>query len=154
MIFNIWALAFSQLSINANTHKAMKNLTVETKSCHVFDPSDINDLVSTALEGGINYWCGEAIIKLNPDKTYFGVDPKDADKVQFASDVISVGGTLILHDAESEDKWELTLDKMLQGIKMFCEHNGKSPENLMDDYDAGDADCIMQYAVMGEIVFG
>ena len=81
-------------------------------------PQDINDIVSTALEGGINYWCGGAIIKDVPAKA------------------------------------ELNLEKLLNGIKMHCTKIGKTPLELMDDYDACDADCIVQYAVMGEIVFG
>jgi hypothetical protein len=109
-------------------------------------PQDINDIVSTALEGGINYWCGGAIIK--------DVPAKAEGKYDFASDVISVGGTLELYDAESPDRWELNLEKLLNGIKMHCTKIGKTPLELMDDYDACDADCIVQYAVMGEIVFG
>ena len=132
----------------------MKTFEVKTEKSHKFSAEDINDLVVTALEGGINFWCGKAEMKLNPDKTYFGIAPEDQDKVKYASDIISLGGVLILHDAESDEKWELDLEKMLKGIKMQCENRNVAPSDLMDDYDAEDADCIVQYAVMDELVFG
>lgn len=116
-------------------------------------PEDINDLIVTALEGGINYWCGQAVKKRNADKSWFGVAPENQDKINYASDLIGYGGVLILHDAESSDKWELDLEKMLKGIKMHCTEKGVTPLELMDNYDADDADCIVQYAIFNEIMF-
>jgi hypothetical protein len=130
----------------------MKEFTVA--STHTFSKEDIADLIVTALEGGINYWCRKAVMKENAiTKDYFNVLPEDQDKINYASDLISYGGTLILFDAESSDKWELDIDKMLKGIDMHCTNMKKSPANLMDDYDANDADAIVQYAVFGELVF-
>ena len=43
---------------------------------------------------------------------------------------------------------------MLKGIQMYCEKRGITPKELVEDYDADDADAIIQYAVMNEIVFG
>lgn len=117
-------------------------------------PQEINDLVSCALEGGINYWCGLAEKKENPDGTWFGVALYNMDKIKYASDLIAYNGVLILHDAESDDKWELTLENMIKGIQMHCEKRGITPKELVDDYDADDADAIVQYAVMNEITFG
>ena len=51
---------------------------------------DIDDIMVVALEGGINYWCREAEVV----GEYLG---------EYASDQISRGGSLILHDAESSD---------------------------------------------------
>jgi hypothetical protein len=132
----------------------MKTFEVKIEQNHEFSQEDINDLMVAALEGGINYWCGRAKMKLNPDKTYFGVSEEDQEKVNYASDIISLGGTLILHDAESEDKWELDAEKMLKGIKMHCENDNLTPSFLMEDYDAGDADNIVQYAIFNELTFG
>jgi len=115
---------------------------------------DINDLISTALEGGINYWCGNAEIKYNADCTMFGVSAEDESKVEFISDVVGYGGVLILFDGESNAEWELDLNKMVNGITKHCNENGLSIVELMDNFDADDADCIVQYAVMNELVFG
>ncbi len=107
---------------------------------------DINDLMVTALEGGINYWCKKARISKMPE---------GCTKPMYASDVISKGGTLELYDAESTDKWELTLEKFMNGVKFVCERDKyTSAEDLIDNHDADTADAIVQYALFNEIVFG
>jgi len=116
-------------------------------------PEDINDFVSTALEGGINYWCGKALKKRNADGSYFGIAKEDVDNIEYASDLIGYNGVLTLCDAESSDKWELTLENMLKGIQMHCTNRKISVAELLEDYDADDADCIVQYALFDKLVF-
>lgn len=110
------------------------------------DNQDIADLLVTAFEGGINYWCRKIRIKTYPESL--------EDKNMMASDILAHGSVLTLYDAESSDKWELTLDKFLTGLKKHLE-NSEYPtmEALMDSYDANDADCIIQYALFNEQVF-
>ena len=104
---------------------------------------DIDDLMVTALEGGINYWCRKARVLQCPEK------------YEFASDVISRNGSLMLYDAESSDHWELTLEKFMNGVKFVCERDGYTEANdLIDNHDADTADAIVQYALFNEIVFG
>lgn len=106
---------------------------------------DIDDIMVTALEGGINYWCRKAEVL----GEYLG---------QAASDQISRGGILILHDAESAQSWDLTLGKFLNGVKLYFEHgcHVQVEDNNIDagDIDASDADCIIQLAIFEEVVFG
>jgi len=126
--------------------KNMTQLTIELK-VDIKD-QDIDDIMVTALEGGINYWCG----RVRP----FNNDYKGGD---YASDVISRGGSLILTDVEDEDEtWELTKKKFLSGLSKFLVRNS---EPVMDDntldcgmIDAEGADMIIQYALFNEIVFG
>jgi hypothetical protein len=133
----------------------MKEFKVSITTEKIFSAEEIADLIVSALEGGINYWCRKAVMKENAiTHDYFGVVPEDQDKINYASDLISYGGTLILFDAESNDKWELDAEKLLKGIEMHCTNSKRSPKDLMDDYDANDADAIVQYAVFGELVFG
>ena len=132
----------------------MDIIKIETSVTHEFTPSDINDLIVGALEGGINYWCRKAVIKKDTEGNYFNVLPEDQDKVKYASDVIGYNGVLVLFDAESPDKWELTLENVLKGIKMQCEKRHVAPSDLMDDYDADDCDCIVQFAIFNEVQFG
>jgi hypothetical protein len=132
----------------------MKKIIATITQTHEFSPEDINDIIAGALEGGINYWCRKGVIKKNKvTHDFFGVLPEDQDKVKFASDVIGYGGTLILYDAESDDKWELTLENVLKGIKTHCTNIGRSLSDLIDSYDASDSDAIIQYAIFGEQVF-
>jgi len=128
---------------------------VEVKKSHEFTREDITDLIVTALEGAINYWCGKAEIVLNEDQTFAGVSPEDQSNVHYASDVIGYGGKLKLTDVEDEDEtWELDLPKTIKGIAKYCEENNVAPSDLMDEYDADTADSIVQYALFDELVYG
>ena len=102
---------------------------------------DIDDIMSTALEGGINYWCCKAEVL---ESHYYG---------EYASDQISRGGSLRLYDAESDDTWVLNLDKLMSGIIKAIEAGYVSSDNL-DDWDAADADAVVQCGLFGDIVFG
>ena len=106
---------------------------------------DIDDIMATALEGGINYWCRKAEVV----GEYLG---------EYASEQISRGGSLTLYDAESSDKWELTLEKFLNGVKLYFEQgcHVQVEDNSIDagDIDANDADCIVQFALFEKVVFG
>lgn len=109
---------------------------------------DIDDIMVTALEGGINYWCRKAEVV----GEYLG---------KCASDQISRGGSLILHDAESSDKWELNLEKFLTGVKLWLQNNedrygAVASDGTLDpgEVDAEMADLIVQYALFGKPVFG
>lgn len=108
---------------------------------------DIDDIMVGALEGGITYWCSEAEVV----GEYLG---------KYGSDQISRNGKLILHDAESDDTWELTLEKFLQGFKMYLEHSGAmcllNGDGAVDTglIDGDAADSIVQYALFGDLVFG
>lgn len=106
---------------------------------------DIDDIMCAALEGGITGWCGEAEVV----GEYLH---------EWAHEQISAGGTLRLHDAESSDSWELTLEKFLNGFQLWLKQGGA--EYIVDDrididhLDADDADSIVQLALFGEVVFG
>lgn len=107
--------------------------------------SFVSDIMVAALEGGINYWCEKATVK---DGDFKGKS--------YASDVLEAGGTLILHP-EDDEPVELDLEKFLTGLEKLCghEHRGGHFVNvaLTGDHDAEDADCIVQYAVFGELVY-
>lgn len=113
----------------------------------IITSQDIDDIVCTALEGGITYWCCKAKVV----GEYLG---------EYASDQISRGGKLILYDAESDDKWTLTRGNFLNGLRLWL-MNGMDVdhgvyEGKLDTgaIDASSADCIIQYALFGKIVFG
>lgn len=106
---------------------------------------DIDDIMSAALDGGICYWCRR-------------VEVVGEYRGEYASDQISRGGSLILYDAESSDKWELTREKFLAGLKQYIENGGSDcvVDECIDpsEIDSEAADCIIQYALFGELVFG
>lgn len=111
---------------------------------------DIDDIMVSALEGGINYWCGKAEV----DGKYLG---------EYASEQISRGGTLILHDTEEGRTELLTKEKLLHGIRMYAEQPNSSDIFEVIDHelhincgmvDAEVADAIIQYAIFSEIFYG
>ena len=122
-----------------------KKYTVRPQIDVNLSQQDIDDIMAVALDGGICYWCRKAEVV----GEYLG---------EYASDQISRGGSLILYDAESSDKWELTLEKFLNGVKLYFEQgcHVQVEDNAIEigDIDAGDADCIVQFALFGEVVFG
>lgn len=125
-------------------------MTLEVKFNVEVTNQDIDDIMCTALEGGITYWCkGVKVI----GGQYFG---------EYAHEQISRGGSLMLYDIDSSDKWELTLDKFKHGLQLYLsEHTEAIDGNEVGTYqldtsyiDAYESDYIIQYALFNEIVFG
>ncbi len=126
-----------------------KKFTVQLQIEANLTQQDIDDIMVGALEGGITYWCSSAEVV---GGEYLG---------EYASDQISRGGSLMLYDAESSDKWELTLEKFLNGVKLWLQNGDDRYHALQKDgtLDTGEidgemADLIVQYALFGELVFG
>lgn len=117
---------------------------------------DVDDIMSGVLDY-IWYWCSEAEVV----GQYLG---------EYASEQISHGGVLKLHDIEEDAVYELNLEKMLTGIRKWLENEGDRYGSLfMDRSDSGEeriyridpcsidgpmADEIVQYAIFGEIIYG
>lgn len=109
---------------------------------------DIDDIMVTALEGGINYHCVEVEVI---DGDYKGS--------KYASGVISKGGSLLLIDEEDEQyNSALNKERFINGLTMFLKDNGHiiEEDGTIDcgNIDADDADLIIQYACFGEQIFG
>lgn len=114
-----------------------------TRKVSVSD-QDIDDILCTALEGGINYWVDSYRIKTNPGNC------------KYVSDVVSKGGTIEI-DVIDDETHELNLEKFQKGIEMFLNEypNKIDVDCCIDpgDIDACDADCIVQYALFNELVY-
>lgn len=116
---------------------------------------DINAIVITAVEGGVNYWA-----KL---RRYRWHDPATGEDLDEA--------TVEVRDFEGDEPWRL-VDRavVVRGLrKLAGYHKGGAPHpdrqahfraiyhNLgTDDFDidAEDADCIVQAGLFGEVVYG
>ena len=109
---------------------------------------DIDDIMDAAL-CGITYWCDRADVV---GGEYLG---------EYASEQISRGGSLRLHDSEEGKTYILTRSKLLKGVKRWFEEGGDRYNAVKKDgtvdtsnIDADIADAIVQYAVLGEWVYG
>ena len=126
----------------------MKTFSGQAEINFLLTEEDVDDIITTALEGGINYWCNEAEVV----GEYLG---------EYASEQISRGGKLRLYDAESDDVWELNIENFMKGFKLWIENgNDESGARTSDggvdccEIDAEMADMLIQYALFDEIVFG
>lgn len=133
--------------------EAEKRFEIRTKITVYLTQQDIDDIMVSAFEGGINYWCRRVVVQGD----YLG---------EYASEQISRGGKLAiwLYEPFEDDKtcYVLDRDKFLAGFKLWIESDGDSYDTI-DDSD-GSVDCgqidaicadeIIQYALFGEVVFG
>lgn len=117
---------------------------------------DIDDIMCSALEGGINYWC---------DKAEVDEGKRVAD---WGHEQIARGGELKIHvvepfDDEDTEWYTLTKEKFLKGLEMYlkkpnCGYFLESANlglKLDTCYaDAEVADSIIQYALFGEEIYG
>ena len=116
-----------------------------------FSDEDMLDIISSAVYD-IGYWGGvhdsneyyEARDELNKEnRTYEDI----------LYHMLKKGDKISMYDVEDEfETWDLTLDKLLNGIKLTIE-NGYWSGN-MDDIDGEIGDIIFQYALFNEIVYG
>lgn len=131
----------------------VRKTNVSTAAVDVFKQiivtdEDIDDIMVGALEGGINYWCSEAEIA----GEYLG---------EYASDQISRGGELIIHDSEAGKKYKLDKSKIIDGIRRAYEEgygNYGYGQRWIDgdeidccNVDGPLADVIVQLALFGEV---
>ena len=141
-------------------------------------PEEINDIICTAIEGGITYWC-ESYTGHGDGKSPIGQD------INYDYEWLGFGGYLTLEEDKSELDDEnfdgdgnykytgmthrLTLDSFKAGLEKWIAKNinsveivNRSPRRLEPRYltietgniAAGDADSIVQYAIFGELKYG
>lgn len=116
---------------------------------HVFSAEQMSDIISTAFEGGINYWCIGVDMVLAQTPCELHRKPM--------SEAVTLGATLILYTEEDTPIY-LSADKLQQALTALS--TGKIKDSALitalinESYDAGDADCLIQYACFGEIVYG
>lgn len=111
---------------------------------------DVENIIVSSFEGGSNYWMGiDNTTKEWKDK------PKDEPVSIWATKIILKRKSVKLFDIEeSEDdsNWILTLEKLLKGIKLNIKNRPFASDK--ENWDATDADCIIQFALFDEIVYG
>ena len=111
---------------------------------------DIDTIISNAFDDGIAYWAG-----VDNKRPEWKDRPKDEYLSSWATKILIDGGNVKLYDVEGtedDSEWILTLEKLLKGYKLNYD---KRPHDR--DIETGDAitsDCIIQYALFDDIIFG
>ena len=125
-----------------------KKFEIEINTKLVVTAEDIDDIMCTALEGGITDWCGSAKVV----GEHFG---------EYGHEQIARGGKLKLYDMVEDEEYELTCEDVLKGIKMaveegYYENYGWFTGNSLDtcNIDAEVADVIVQFALFEEVIYG
>lgn len=112
---------------------------------------DIDDIMVSALESGITYWCRRAEV----------IGERKGEG--WGHEQIARGGGLMLRDTEDDEKYELNREKFLNGLKLYLRNPRYSDMLEIKDgeihldtcyIDANEADSIIQLAVFGEIIYG
>ena len=115
-----------------------------------YTDQDMEDIVITALEGGIGYWAC-----LDNTTKEFDDEPEDLSISEWCWQLLKEGKSLRFLDAEDTEEgetWWLTLPMLLNGIKLSSEKGYWNGD--IDTMDANDADTVFQLAMFGEIVYG
>ena len=117
----------------------------------------IKNLLSAAFEGGINYWVSEVLI-VDKDGNEVDSRPEQAD---YYYESVLYGCDLKMRDRVEEDElgnedvWHtLTIDNLIKALPKVASHYGKSVLNFAEDHDAESTDVWVQFATLGEIIYG
>ena len=117
---------------------------------------DIEDLMVTAIEGGIGYFAC-----LDNRSEIYVLAPKDEPVAVTAASILNKGGGVTFLDTEDNSvEWVLTKEKLLRGVQKFLEEDVNivlyidNGELDMCMIDADHADRIVQYALFGDLVYG
>lgn len=110
----------------------------------------LNDVITTAVEGGINCWAAVSDYKWSGvPETTVTVHELDYD----TSDFMESGVPVTVETIAS------AIGKIVRGESQISEDRVKMIKDASAENDAGDidsdlADCIVQVAVLGDVVYG
>lgn len=146
-----------------DTVKPHLNLSFDLTIPLALTGQDIEDIIVTAFEGGIGYWCRKADVIEGSALTR---EPHEATS-EFLARALMVDGAIVLYDNEADDpetsEHQMTVAALVTGVQDWIRLRTKSQNRgvAIDDgrldtgnIDAEDADLIVQYAVFGEVVYG
>lgn len=116
-----------------------------------YDDDDIINVISSAIYC-IGYW---ACIDNDTEERNKTSDSMDDDHTfeDVFFEILKNGQAVELIDVENDEEvWELTLEKLIHGMRMAVEQNYW--DGAIDSLDGEVGDIIFQMALFGQIVFG
>lgn len=119
--------------------------SIDVRATRTFTEEDISDIVVGAIEGGINYW-GYITPETKEGK------PKEVATSEWCARLLLDGKPVHIRDVEDDEElFQLTFDKLVSGMRQNAVRNNDAD---LDCYDAEDYDCIFQYGLFNDIVYG
>ena len=120
-----------------------------------YSTDDLVNLLSTAIYG-CSYWCSGLDYDSNEYKEARKrlIENRNNEPCyeEVLVEMLENGKSIYWIDSEDDSRNELTLEKLLNGIKLNAEER---PSDC--DLDSGDAitvDCIIQYALFNNVLYG
>ncbi len=132
----------------------MKPFTVTLT--HTLTSEQISDILTSALEGGSNYWC-RVVDCLAPMTTWeFDSEPK-SEQGHWAQDFpLNPGGKVLIVDKLDGDAGVLTLDAeaIQKGLNVLAEKYPWHITNILSENDdAETGDVLLQCSLFGDIIY-
>lgn len=134
----------------------MKNATTtKIEGLTMLTTQDVLDLISTALEGGSNYWYEIRPLTSNSIREA----TKDMEGEPFSDRLVTAvtrGVDVKVFDWETAELLGvLNAQSFAKAEQLFiANHRRLFGEFLSEDWDASTADVFFQLAVMGEVIYG
>lgn len=146
MLISIRKLVYYCMLLEFSKEKVVGTVTISIN----ITESDIENILVTALEGGCDYWMD---IKTTGEQ--WEDRPKGKDGVpisQWATKLMLEGKSVIVFDNEDPSKlMQLDLSMLMKGMEL--NRTNRAHDCDLDNMDVITADCIIQYALFGEIVY-
>lgn len=99
----------------------------------------LDDIIVTALEGGIGYWCQASVYEHEDGKPHRAVVHQ------------------LNKDESGYRRRGMVIDRaaIIDGLKKLAPKYSTQLSRLVnDDYDSDDADVVVQVALFGEVIYG
>ena len=125
--------------------------------------SQLTDLLSNAYYGiGFGYWgvsVHQNYLDARTELFKEGIDEEDICREDVWARVLMKGQTIDVTEPEDDDAvHKISIKNIAEGLEQYFKEapaNGCTDiEDLLYNGDSDDADCVMQYATYGEIIFG
>ena len=147
-------------------------MSIELTIKKTLSEEEIADVITTAIEGGIGYWAylnndtrewADARKALKAAKIAKGESDPSVYYDEIIWALLSNGMSVQFIDAEADDYdnpdadqvWELTMEKFVKGLEIYEAERGSIKKALEDgNFDAVEGDCVFQYALFGELIYG
>ena len=112
----------------------------------VLKPIEVTDdhldsILVGAFEGGSNYWAAKVEVAKD-----------DYKGKKIASECVAAGGELYIYCDGDQSAHLLTKECLINGLQQYL--NESKHKNWPDGGDAYTDDCILQYALFEEVVYG
>jgi len=113
----------------------------------------IEDILCSAFEGGITYWAENVSCKDYDDMKKIG-----GWKHEYLTKTKKKDAVMYIHESETGEKYPITKKSIIDALQKMDtpEYNYTKALNrlLNGDWDADDADIVVQTACFGEVVYG